>query len=197
MAARHITVGIRKGDVRGSDNRAIQIAVDALGAEGGTVEILAGTYNCIDSVHLRSGVRLVGQGERTMLRRVNGFRAPIKIGADYGQLKITPVDISPFRVGQGLYVRDNRSHGWLDSIITVERIEGGGLIIGAASERLVNNYHFYATFEEKTSFGVREGEQEIGTIQTLPAVGDRFRLAGRAWEVTEVDEDRRIIQVDR
>lgn len=79
----------------------------------------------------------------------------------------------------------------------LERIEGGGLIIGFAGERIVNNYHFYATFRDETAYLVREGTREIGTIQSLPVVGDRFRLAGRAWEVIGVDEDRRVIQVER
>lgn len=77
----------------------------------------------------------------------------------------------------------------------LERIEGGGLIIGHAAEKMVNHYHFYATFESEIACQVREGSREIGTIQSLPAPGDRFRLAGRSWEVLEIDEERRIIQV--
>ena len=105
-----ITVGIDAGDIRGADNRAIQAAVNAIGP-GGTVEILPGTYECIDSVHLKSGVTLAGRAEKTVLRRADGFRMPLKISADYGQLKITPVDIGPFRPGLGLYLRDSHSHG--------------------------------------------------------------------------------------
>src|SRR5690606_3414846 len=86
---------------------------------------------------------------------------------------------------------------YLLEIEHLERIEGGGLIIGVASERLVNNYHFYATFEDETSYMVREGTSEIGSIQSLPIVGDRFRLAGRAWRVIDVDEDKKIIHVER
>ena len=129
MAAREkrITVGRRSGDVRGSDNRAIQIAIDAVSKGGGTVEVLPGTYVCHDAVHLRSGVRLVGAGERTVLRRADGFRVPMLVSADYGQWKITPADITPFRVGQGLYVRDKSSGGWLDSVVTVRRVEGGSI----------------------------------------------------------------------
>ncbi|MHC4713328.1 MAG: right-handed parallel beta-helix repeat-containing protein [Planctomycetota bacterium] len=127
MTTEHVTVGVDKGDVRGGDNRAIQTAVDALPPGGGTVELLEGEFTCIDAVHLRRGVRLVGQGEKTVLRRADGFRVPIRISADYAQLKITPVDISPFSEGRGLYVRDNGSDGWLDSVVTVERIEGGAL----------------------------------------------------------------------
>lgn len=137
----HITVGRDSGDVRGADNRAIQIAVDALPADGGTVQILPGEYECIDAVHLGSRVRLVGAGEKTVLRRADGFSVPLGISADYGQLKITPVDISRFRVGQGLYVRDERSGGWMDSVVTVARIEGGaihfaeGLVMDYSEER--------------------------------------------------------------
>lgn len=77
----------------------------------------------------------------------------------------------------------------------LERIEGGGLIIGAAAERIVNNYHFFATFEDETAYLVREGSREIGSIQSIPILDDRFRLAGRAWKVIDVDENKRIVQV--
>ncbi|MCA9893475.1 MAG: DEAD/DEAH box helicase [Anaerolineae bacterium] len=79
----------------------------------------------------------------------------------------------------------------------LERMEGSGLIIGHAAERMVNDYHFYATFEDKADCQVREGTREIGTIQSMPIVGDRFRLAGRSWQVLSVDEEKRIIQVER
>lgn len=58
-----IRVGIDDGDVRGADNRAIQLAVSALPPSGGTVEILPGVYTCTDAVHLKSNVHLVGCGE--------------------------------------------------------------------------------------------------------------------------------------
>jgi ATP-dependent Lhr-like helicase len=78
----------------------------------------------------------------------------------------------------------------------LERIEAGGLIIGAKAEKIVNNYHFYATFEDETSYLVRAGTREIGTIQTVPMIEDRFRLAGRAWKVVDIDQDKKLIQVE-
>jgi hypothetical protein len=123
----NIRVGIDSGDVRGADNRAIQMAVDALPAAGGTVEVLPGTYVCADSVHLRSNMRLTGTAGKTILRRADGFRQALVISADYGQLKATPANISPFRVGQGLYLRDGRSAGFTESVVTVDRIEGGAI----------------------------------------------------------------------
>jgi ATP-dependent Lhr-like helicase len=76
----------------------------------------------------------------------------------------------------------------------LERVEGGGLIISSTGERIVNNYHFFATFEDETSYLVREGTREIGSIQSIPTLEDRFRLAGRAWKVVDIDEDKRVIQ---
>lgn len=124
---RKITVGIDAGDVRGDSNRAIQIAVDALGPAGGTVEILPGEYTCIDAVHLRTGVRLVGSGERTILRNCPGVCTSVCVDADYGQYKVTPKDISGFQPGMRVYVRDDRAGGWLESTATIQRIEGDAL----------------------------------------------------------------------
>jgi ATP-dependent Lhr-like helicase len=78
----------------------------------------------------------------------------------------------------------------------LEGIDGKGLIVGFAAERLVNNYRFYATFEDEISFIVREGTRELGSIQAMPAIGDRFRLAGRAWKVIDIDEEKKIVQVE-
>lgn len=77
----------------------------------------------------------------------------------------------------------------------LERSEIGELLIGQKGERIVSNWRFLATFETKVEYTVRAGAREIGSIQSLPTVGDVFRLAGRAWEVTELDPERRIIFV--
>jgi ATP-dependent Lhr-like helicase len=50
-------------------------------------------------------------------------------------------------------------------------------------------------FKDSEDFTVRCKSEEIGTITTPPPVGDRFALAGRVWEVTEVDIQRRLIFV--
>lgn len=79
----------------------------------------------------------------------------------------------------------------------LERIEGGGLIIGVKGEKIVNNYRFYATFQDETAYLVREGQKEIGSVEMLPQIDDRFRLAGRSWHVVEIDEEKRTIYVKR
>ena len=132
-----IRVGIDDGDVRGSDNRAIQMAVDALPLSGGTVEILPGTYTCMDTVHLKSHVRLVGHGQRTVLLKCAGVRSTLKIDADYGQLKITPQDASGFLPGMGLFIGDSRTGGWTETSTTILDVHDGVLYI---ADHLVMDY---------------------------------------------------------
>ncbi len=77
----------------------------------------------------------------------------------------------------------------------LELTETKGLIIGLAGERIINSFKFYAVFKDSEDFTVRCDSEEIGTITTPPPVGDRFALAGRVWEVKEVDIPRRLIFV--
>ncbi len=77
----------------------------------------------------------------------------------------------------------------------LEMTEERGLIIGLGGERIINSYQFYAVFRDSEDFTVRCESDEIGTITTPPPVGDRFALAGRVWEVTELDVPRRLIYV--
>jgi len=71
------------------------------------------------------------------------------------------------------------------------------ILIGAVGERIVNDYHFYATFETATEYLVRHGTEEIGTIQFMPPNDERFALAGRSWRVIESDPEKKIVQVER
>lgn len=77
----------------------------------------------------------------------------------------------------------------------IEMTEEKGLIVGLAGERLLGTFKFYAVFKDTEDFTVRAGSDEIGTITTPPPVGDRFALAGRVWEVEELDIKRRLIYV--
>ena len=77
----------------------------------------------------------------------------------------------------------------------LELTEEGGLIVGLAGERLTGSFKFYAVFADSEDFTVRAGSDEIGTITTPPPVGDRFALAGRVWEVEEVDVTHRLVFV--
>ena len=73
----------------------------------------------------------------------------------------------------------------------VNLTENGGLIVGLAGERVVNNYKFYAVFQENVEYTVRAGSEQLGTIVKPPPVGDKIAIAGRVWVVEEVDHKRR------
>ncbi len=77
----------------------------------------------------------------------------------------------------------------------LELTETKGIIVGLAGERIINSYKFYAVFKDSEDYTVRCDSEEIGTITTPPPVGDRFALAGRVWEVTEIDAQRRLLFV--
>ncbi|MCB2360926.1 DEAD/DEAH box helicase [Clostridium estertheticum] len=75
----------------------------------------------------------------------------------------------------------------------VNRTENGGLIVGLTGERIVNNYKFYAVFQENIEYTVHAGSEELGTIVKPPPAGDKIAIAGRVWVVEDVDHKRREI----
>jgi len=79
----------------------------------------------------------------------------------------------------------------------LEMTDEKGIIVGLSGERLLSSFKFYAVFKDSEDFTVRCESDEIGTITTPPPVGDRFALAGRVWEVEELDITRRLIYVKK
>jgi ATP-dependent Lhr-like helicase len=79
----------------------------------------------------------------------------------------------------------------------LEQTDIGSLIIGYKADRFVNNYRFYATFEDEITYQVRDASREIGTIQSAPDIGTTIVLAGFIWRVKNVNKDKRIIDVVR
>ena len=78
----------------------------------------------------------------------------------------------------------------LRHLIKIDHIqvtEGGGLIVGLAGERIINNFKFYAVFQENEEFTVRSESAELGTIVNPPPPGERIAIAGHCWIVEEVD----------
>lgn len=75
----------------------------------------------------------------------------------------------------------------------IEKTENGGLIVGLAGERIVNNFKFYAVFQENEEYTVRSGSEELGTIVKPPPAGDKIAIAGHVWVVEEVDHKRHLV----
>jgi hypothetical protein len=101
-----ITVGTKDADIVGSDQRAIQAAVDHVARlGGGTVRILAGTYRLRNAVYLQSGVHLIGEGDKTLLIKEPSTTTPLKLDSDWYDQEITLHDATGFRVGDGVCLR--------------------------------------------------------------------------------------------
>jgi ATP-dependent Lhr-like helicase len=73
--------------------------------------------------------------------------------------------------------------------------EQGKLIIGLAGEKVVGKFQFYAVFPDNQEYLVKYGTTEIGSIVTPSPVGHSFALAGKTWEVVDVDFKRKVILV--
>jgi len=80
----------------------------------------------------------------------------------------------------------------------LQHMEDGGLIVGLEGEKLTNNYKFLAVFaDEENEYVLFAESRPVGKIENPPPPGERVTLAGRTWEVTEVDSKRRIVFVER
>ena len=117
-----ITVGVRSADIIGSDNRALQSAVDYIASlGGGEVQIRPGEYIMHDSLHLRPRVTVRGTAGKTVLRKAKAAVTKLAIDGDYGEEQITLVNPDGFRVGHGVAIWDKNSGGFHT---TVARITG-------------------------------------------------------------------------
>lgn len=107
----HVRVGPHDADFTGETHRAIQAAVDhAATFGGGTVEILPGTYRMGNAVHLRSGIRLVGHGDATLLLKNPSFSTPLADDTDWYEWAAAVEDPSGFEVGGGVLLQGKNPH---------------------------------------------------------------------------------------
>jgi ATP-dependent helicase Lhr and Lhr-like helicase len=77
----------------------------------------------------------------------------------------------------------------------IQKTDKGKLILGLAGEKITNRFQFYAIFPESLEFSVKHDANQIGTIAMMPNVGSQFGLAGRNWEVLEVDFRKKTVNV--
>jgi nitrous oxidase accessory protein NosD len=125
-----ISVGGEQADVQGFSNRSIQLAVDALPIEGGTVKLDAGIFELKDGVRLRSNVNLIGSGPETILKRGRGYKSRLIDDADYAELKLMVEDASGFEPGMSVQILDGPQSGcWDVSAATITDIRDNMLYI--------------------------------------------------------------------
>ena len=117
-----ITVGPNNADIVGSDDRALQAAVDYIAnLGGGVVEIGAGEFLMHDSLHLRAFVTVRGTPGKSILRKAKSASSALAMDGDYGEEQVTLANADGFKVGYGITVWDKHSGGFHT---TVGRITG-------------------------------------------------------------------------
>jgi len=117
-----VRVGVRDADINGTDQRALQAAVDYVAAlGGGVVEIGAGEFLMRDSLHLRPHVTVRGQGDKTVLLKAKSVSSPLELDGDFGEEQITLKSPDGFEVGDSVAVWDKGAGGFHT---TVARITG-------------------------------------------------------------------------
>ncbi|MDJ0737361.1 MAG: DEAD/DEAH box helicase [Nostocaceae cyanobacterium] len=84
---------------------------------------------------------------------------------------------------------------YLIDINHIQKTELGKLIIGLTGEKIVNKFQFYAVFPEIQEYQVKQGSIHIGSIVIPLPVGHQFALAGKTWEVVEINLKKKIILV--
>lgn len=125
-----LTLNVAPGDGQLADDQIIQGAIETVAARGGgTVRLGPGTYTLHNSVRLRSGVRLIGSGDDTLLYKPASQTVDIVEDSDWYDRHVVVADASPFRVGGGVLLSGPCPHygGEQIQIFTVTAIEGNRL----------------------------------------------------------------------
>lgn len=77
----------------------------------------------------------------------------------------------------------------------LQKTPEGGIILGLKAEPIVRDFKFYAVFPDIEEYSVRYQGIELGGIVVPPDTGERLSLAGRTWEVVEVNSRQKTINV--
>ena len=171
-----ISVGPEAADIVGCTNREIQQAVDrAAERGGGTVQLLAGTYDMADSLHLRSGVRVVGEGQGTVLRKAPSVSSALSADLGYGHYDVSLADPDLFTPGMGVHIHDDRSGGFYDTVATLTWREGDRFGI---TRMLVHDYGRQFNARASSLFPVISGyDLEGASVEDLSIDGNKEQNA--------------------
>ena len=164
----HISVGQAGTTLVGSDNRALQAAVDYVAAlGGGVVEIGPGEYVMHDSLHLRSNVTVRGTKGKTILRKAKGEVTPLELDGDYGEQQITVQDPTGFAAGRGVAIWDKGAGGFHTTVARITGSRGSTFAIDKPlnSDCMVSQQAMAATvFPVISGYNLRNSRIENVTV---------------------------------
>ncbi len=169
-----ITVGPAGADLVGGDHRALQAAVDYVARlGGGTVRVLPGTYRMRGAVHLRSGVRIAGSGEDSILLKEPSTTSKLAEDSDWFDQEITLADGGGFRLGDDVCLRTtNPHHGGTDVVKRTLVARSGNRF--KLDRSLEKNFWIAGETTVSTLFALLDGEEVADVrIENLTLDGNR------------------------
>lgn len=129
-SAESVTAGHRDADFVGTDQTAIQAAIDQVAADGGgEVVVIAGEYEFVNSLLLRSNVIVRGEGT-VVFRKDAGLVAPLTSDCGFGYDRVKVAQPDRWRVGWGVTLKDERNPGGYNANVrTIAAVEGDDLVL--------------------------------------------------------------------
>ena len=170
-----IRVGQDTGDLRGTDHRVLQAAVDYIASlGGGTVSIGPGRYLMRNALTLRNQVNVEGVPGQTVLVACDGLESLLAADGDCNERQITLVNPEGFKVGDGVSIQDNQKGGFEVTTATLtEQIDASTFRISAP---LYLDYMTSAKASARLVFPVVGGWQVSNVVvQGLTIDGNRAR----------------------
>ena len=181
-----VTVGVNDADIVGRDHRALQAAVDYVGALGGGLVLIGpGEYLMRDSLHLRSRVTVRGVVGKTVLKKDREYRSPLAMDADFGEAAITVEDPTGFEIGRGVYVASKTMRNFHGVCATLLNARGNHFTLTRSmnADIMMNDGGFAATvFPVISGYHLEDARVEDLTIDgnrsENPTTVDGCRAAG-------------------
>lgn len=118
-----------EGDIKGNDNFTLQKAIDkAHNAGGGNVYITSGNYLMHDSLHIKSNVAVTGL-QNVKLIKAEGIHDKIVGYLGFNHLDIFVKNPNKFKKGMGVYITDDRSCCFYDTVATIIDINDNNVLL--------------------------------------------------------------------
>ncbi len=172
-----LTVGQTEGDLRGTDDKAIQAGVDYLHRlGGGTLHILPGVYEVKNAIYLHPHITVSGSGERTVLRKSAGVVTKLVRDSDWYEYGVEVDDPAGFAPGGGIMLRTSTGPGqWQYDVLraTITAVEGKVLFLDRMTRK---NFWIQDDATAATLFPIltAEGVDDVH-IENLVLDGNRDR----------------------
>lgn len=115
------TISLRTSDLASAED--LQKAIDALGPEGGRIELPAVKLELDRGIELRSNVELVGRGRNTILRKLPGRVYALSGYHNYGMRDVPLMHTEGLVPGMTVAIRDDRHGGFLETFARITWVD--------------------------------------------------------------------------